>query len=53
MQTVGQSAPFNGSADVALGVAYVGVYILLLSTVMFPLGLHKVSLPSGRSVSRD
>ncbi|RXK39192.1 hypothetical protein M231_03549 [Tremella mesenterica] len=42
VQTVAQNAPFDPSTDIELGVAYIAVFILLMNTLLFPVGLHKL-----------
>lgn len=43
VQTMAREAPFNPETDVDLGVAYIAIFILLMNSVFFALGVHKVS----------
>ena len=42
VQTLGKTLPFNGQADVDLGIAYDTAFVLVMNTTFFPLGVHKV-----------
>jgi soluble lytic murein transglycosylase-like protein len=48
VQTMAREAPFDPATDVDLGVAYIAIFILLMNSVFFALGVRKVSaaLPS-------
>ncbi|BEI81803.1 hypothetical protein CcaverHIS002_0209630 [Cutaneotrichosporon cavernicola] len=43
VQTMAREAPFNPETDVDLGVAYIAIFILLMNSVFFALGVHRVS----------
>lgn len=43
VQTMAKEPPFDPSTDVDLGVAYISIFILMMNSTFFPLGLHKVS----------
>ncbi|WVR04802.1 hypothetical protein IAU60_001814 [Kwoniella sp. DSM 27419] len=42
VQTLAKSEPFNPSTDEELGVAYIAVFVLVMTISTWPLGLHKV-----------
>ncbi|BEJ12505.1 hypothetical protein CspHIS471_0209650 [Cutaneotrichosporon sp. HIS471] len=42
VQTMAREAPFNPETDVDLGVAYIAIFILLMNSVFFALGVHRM-----------
>ncbi|KAL7419128.1 Protein M3 [Cryptotrichosporon argae] len=42
VQQMANAAPFDPDTDVDLGVAYIAVFILIMNTTFFGLGVHKV-----------
>ncbi|WWD00826.1 hypothetical protein V866_007764 [Kwoniella sp. B9012] len=42
VQTLAKSSPFDPDTDVELGVAYIAVFVLVMTVTLFPLGMHKM-----------
>ncbi|WVW78207.1 hypothetical protein I302_100158 [Kwoniella bestiolae CBS 10118] len=42
VQTLAKGSPFDPSTDVELGVAYIAVFVLVMTVTLFPLGMHKM-----------
>ncbi|WRT69901.1 uncharacterized protein IL334_006892 [Kwoniella shivajii] len=42
VQTMAKEAPFNPAVDVDLGVAYVAIFIFIMNTTFWALGVHKL-----------
>ncbi|WRT64564.1 uncharacterized protein IL334_001496 [Kwoniella shivajii] len=40
--TVAKGSPFDPSTDTELGVAYIAVFVLVMTVTLFPLGMHKM-----------
>nr|XP_018260066.1 uncharacterized protein I303_06983 [Kwoniella dejecticola CBS 10117]OBR82224.1 hypothetical protein I303_06983 [Kwoniella dejecticola CBS 10117] len=42
VQTMAKEAPFNPAVDVDLGVAYIAIFIFIMNTTFWGLGVHKL-----------
>ncbi|WWC59694.1 uncharacterized protein I303_102256 [Kwoniella dejecticola CBS 10117] len=42
VQTLAKGSPFDPATDVELGVAYIAVFVLVMTVTLFPLGMHKM-----------
>ncbi|WWC68162.1 uncharacterized protein I206_102085 [Kwoniella pini CBS 10737] len=42
VQTLAKGSPFDPDTDVELGVAYIAVFVLVMTVTLFPLGMHKM-----------